>query len=122
ARFKQWWLGRGSREKQERVRHKIRLRLHANRRATPILIALRRYKEETGVWPEMLEQIEPKLPEQMLTDPQNNGPFVYKRDGDSFVFYSKGPNGIDERGSYSRPADDWPIWPLKIKTVPAEGQ
>ena len=79
----------------------------------PILITLRRHKEETGSWPETLEQIEPKLPEQMLTDPQNNGSFVYKRNGNDFVFYSKGPNGIDENGSYKRPADDWPIWPVK---------
>ena len=48
----------------------------------------------------------------MLTDPQNNGPFVYKCDGDDFIFYSKGPNGIDEGGVASRPADDYPIWPL----------
>lgn len=29
---------------------------------------------------------------------------------------------IDERGSSSRPADDWPIWPLEIKIIPAAGQ
>ncbi|TSA52093.1 MAG: hypothetical protein D4R45_07460 [Planctomycetaceae bacterium] len=120
--LKQLWLGRKTQKQQEQVRHKIRLRLEAIRRATPILIALRRYKQETGVWPESLEQIEPKLPEQMLIDPQNNGPFVYKRDGDSFVFYSKGPNNIDEGGSYSGADDDWPIWPLKIKITPAGKQ
>ncbi len=98
------------------------MRLQATRRATPILIALRRHKEETGRWPETLENIEPKLPAQMLIDPQNNGPFVYKRNGDSFVLYSKGPNGLDERGSSSRPADDWPIWSLRIKIVPAGEQ
>jgi len=57
-----------------------------------------------------------------FTDPQNNGPFIYKSDGDSFVFYGKGPNGIDEGGSSSRPADDWPIWPLKVKIIPAGEQ
>jgi hypothetical protein len=81
----------------------------------PILIALRRHKQETGVWPESLEQIEPRLPEQMLTDPQNNGPFTYICDGENFIFYSKGPNGIDEGGVASMPADDYPIWPRKIK-------
>ena len=81
----------------------------------PILIALRRHKEKTGVWPESLEQIEPKLPEQMLIDPQNNGSFVYKRHVDNFIFYSKGPNGIDEGGSSSGMVDDWLIWPRKIK-------
>ncbi|MHC4497227.1 MAG: hypothetical protein ACYSYM_15540, partial [Planctomycetota bacterium] len=78
--------------------------------------------EETGAWPETLEQLEPRLPEQMLTDPQNNGPFVYRRDEGSFIFYSKGANGIDERGSYSGAADDWPIWPLRINKIPAGEQ
>jgi len=116
--LKHLWFGRNARnarKQQEQARHKIRLRLEAIRRATPILIALCRHKQKTGVWPESLEQIEPKLPEQMLIDPQNNGPFVYKRDGDSFVFYSKGPNGIDEGGSHSGSADDWLVWPRKIK-------
>ena len=114
-RFKQWLLGRAGRKQPEQRLLLIHLRIEATRRATPILIALRHHKEKTGEWPETLEQIEPKLPGQMLIDPQNNGPFVYKRDGDDFVFYSKGPNNIDEGGSYSGSADDWPIWPLKIK-------
>jgi len=58
----------------------------------------------------------------MLIDPQNNGHFVYKRDGDEFVFYSKGPNGIDEDSVASKPADDYPMWPLKIKIIPAGEQ
>ena len=119
ARFKYWLHGRAtptSRLQREKMQH---LRLQASQQATRILIALRRHKEKTGTWPQSLEQIEPKLPEKMLIDPQNNSSFVYKRDGDSFVFYSKGSNGIDEGGSYSGSADDWPIWPLKIKKSPA---
>jgi hypothetical protein len=90
-------------------------RINASRQAIRILIALRRHKQEAGVWPESLEQIEPKLPEQMLIDPQNNSSFVYKLDNDSFILYSTGFNGIDEDGSSSGSADDWPIWPRKIK-------
>ena len=118
-RVKQLWLGPKSRRKQEQVRRKIRLRLKGTRRAIQILLALRRHKERTGVWPETLEQIEPKLPEQILIDPQNNVPFAYKLRGDSFVFYSKGPNGKDEGGTSSGAADDYPIWPRKIQTSPA---
>ncbi len=119
-RFKHLLFGRKALREQERRRPLIHLRLEATRRAMPILIALRRHKDETGTWPETLEQIEPKLPEEALVDPQNNGPFVYKRGGDSFVFYSKGPNGVDEHGSYKRPADDYPSWTLKIKTAQAD--
>ena len=115
ARFHQWLLGYTARRQRQQRQRLILLRLEASWRAAPILIALRRHKEKTGEWPETLEQIEPKPPEQILTAPQNNGPFIYKRDGDDFVFYSKGPNTIDEGGSYSGSADDWPIWPLKIK-------
>ena len=118
--LKQLWFGHKTRKQQEQARHKSRLRLSSIRRATPILIALRRHKEQIGVWPETLEQIKPKLPEQMLIDPQNNGPFVYKRDGDDFVFYSKGPNNIDEGGSQSGSADDWPIWPLNLRITKQE--
>lgn len=114
-RLKYFWFGRKTRKQQEQGRQKIRLRLKATRQAIPILIALRHHKEKTGIWPETLEQIEPKLPEQMLIDPQNNGPFAYKHDGNDFVFYSKGPNGTDEDGVASKPADDYPMWPLKIK-------
>ncbi len=122
-RFKQWLLDRGSRRQREQRQRLIRLRLEAIRRATPILIALRRYKEDAGAWSETLEQIEPKLPEQMLIDPQNGGPFVYKRRwGDGFVFLSKGPNAIDEHGSFSGRADDWLIWAQRIKVAPSEGQ
>ena len=123
-RLKVWWSALHTRQQYEKKSRLIliRLRLLSSRQSTRILIALRRHKQETGAWPETLEQIEPKLPEQMLIDPQNNGPFVYKHDGDDFVFYSKGPNRIDEGGSYSGSADDWPIWPLKIKIIPAEEQ
>jgi len=122
GRLRQMWFGRKELKEQEGRKRLIHLRLEAARRAIRIFIALRRHKEKTGTWPEILEQIEPKLPEQMLIDPQNNGLFVYKRDGDDFVFYSKGPNGIDESGIASSPADDYPIWPLKIKIIPAGEQ
>ena len=111
ARLHQWWFGRKELREQERRRQLIYLRLEASRRAIRIFIALRRYKEKTGTWPETLEQIEPKLPEQMLIDPQNNGPFIYKLAGDDFIFYSKGPNSTDEGGSKSGSADDWLLWP-----------
>jgi hypothetical protein len=111
--LRQLWFGRKELREQEKRKRLIHLRLESSRQVNRILIALRRYKEKTGTWPETLEQIEPKLPEQMLTDPQNNGPFIYERTGKNFVLYSKGPNNIDEGGSHSGSADDWPIWPLK---------
>lgn len=105
---------RAQRKEQKRRQHLIRLRYHATRRALPILVSLRRYKENTGVWPNTLAKLEPRLTSDLLIDPQNDSPFVYKRIGDSFLLYSKGPNGIDEAGYSKGLADDWPIWPPKI--------
>ncbi len=100
---------------QKKRQRWIRLRRDMTRRATLILIALRRHREDTGTWPETLEQIQPKLSDEMLVDHLNNGPFGYRRDNGSFVFYSRGLNGIDEHGS----DEDWPIWPMKINNVAA---
>ncbi len=117
-RLKQLWYGPKERRRQEKRRKERRLSVEANRRATIVLIALRRHKERTGSWPDSLEQIEPKVPAEMLIDPQNNGPFAYRLAGDSFVFYSKGPNGVDEHGSYKGPADDSTMWPRKSQYDP----
>ena len=119
ARLKYWLYDRATRKSRKQREQRQHQRIHASQQAIRILIALRRHKEETDTWPETLEQIEPKLPEQMLTDPQNDGSFIYKRHGNSFIFYSKGPNGIDESGVASKPADDYPIWPRKITKIPA---
>jgi hypothetical protein len=35
-------------------------------------------------------------------DPYSGKPFIYSRDGDGFLFYSVGPNGLDEGGSSER--------------------
>jgi hypothetical protein len=86
----------------------------APRRGTHILIALRRHKNRTGHWPESLDEIRSSLTREILTDPQNKGPFVYRPTKDGFTLYSKGKNKIDENGRFSfvpGGADDWPIWP-----------
>jgi len=121
-RLEVWWSALHARQQDEKKSRLIlmRLRLLSSRQTSQILIALRRHKEKTGAWPETLEQIEPELPGQMLIDPQNNGPFVYKRHGDEFVFYGKGHNNIDEGGSQLWMADDYPIWPPNMSITKQE--
>lgn len=96
----------------------------AARRGTHILIALRRHKNRTGHWPENLDEIRPSLTKQILTDPQNKGPFVYKLTNHSYTLYSKGKNKIDDAGKTNfipGGPDDWPIWPPPPrKTKPGE--
>jgi hypothetical protein len=80
------------------------------RRGLHILVALRRYKNEQGHWPASLETIAPELADEILSDTQRCGTFIYKTVGDDFVLYGTGSNGIDEGGK-GRPTDDVPAWP-----------
>ena len=91
--------------------HDLYLRTMAEQRGSQLIIALRRYKNKNGNWPESLEDIKSIAPEEVFVDPFNNGSFVYKLTDDSFKLYSKGKNNIDEDGKYRRGRDDWPIWP-----------
>ncbi|MCK4292695.1 MAG: hypothetical protein KAY65_05825 [Planctomycetes bacterium] len=94
----------------------------AARRGTHILIALRRHKNRSGHWPETLDEIRSSVTKEILTDPQNNGPFVYRPTKEGFTLYSKGKNKIDETGRFSfvsGGADDWPIWPPPARETKA---
>jgi hypothetical protein len=91
--------------------HEIYLRLFAERRGNRILVSLRRYKNKHGRWPKSLDEIKSSLGEEVLTDPQNGGPFVYRLTEDTFILYGRGMNNIDDNGIYKGRLDDRPIWP-----------
>ncbi len=78
-------------------------------RATRILLALRRHKEQTGAWPATLAEIEGRIPPEVLIDPLTRKPFIYRPAGDSLILYNVGPNGIDEGGMSG---DDHHFWPI----------
>ena len=95
----------------ERMRF-VHNRVLMTERGIHIIIALRRYNIEHGKWPESLDDIQSQVPAEMLVDPLNKGPFVYKRTEDSFTLYSKGENNIDDGGVHTQNGpDDQPIWP-----------
>jgi hypothetical protein len=97
--------------------HKIYLVAAADRIGSQLMIALRRYKNKTGRWPQSLDEVKPFAPAETFIDPANNSSFVYRLTDDSFILYSKGKNNIDEEGKRDRwpyeknGADDWLIWP-----------
>jgi hypothetical protein len=102
--------------------HDTYLRLYADRRGNQIIIALRRFKNKHGRWPESLDDIKNLAPAEIFVDPINGGSFVYKLTDDNFTLYSKGKNNIDEGGEYesswpeeSEP-DDRLIWPKRTST------
>ena len=95
--------------------YEFRTRLLADRHGNQILILLRNYKDKTGHWPQNLDELQPLADKEILIDPQNNYPFIYKTTEDDFILYGRGPNKIDEGGRFhSNGSDDWLIWPRKI--------
>ncbi len=108
--------------------HDIYLRDIADQKGSQIIIALRRYKNKNGAWPENLDEIKFLAPAETFVDPINGSSFVYKITEDNFTLYSKGGNNIDEGGKYKTSecvnfkngwpeykveADDLLIWPLR---------
>lgn len=111
-RLKSWWQNMQGRKSTFDRMNEINQRFLADRRGTEILIALNRFRKKTGQWPESLDYIKPFVKQDILIDPQNNGPFVYKLTENGFNLHSIGLNNIDEDGRYRNGADDRPIWPL----------
>jgi hypothetical protein len=79
-------------------------------RAARILLALRRYRDDTGAWPTDLRALDTHLPVESLTDPFSHMRFVYRPARDGFLLYSVGLNGTDEGG---RPPADFLFWPRR---------
>jgi len=86
------------------------LRTIAMQRGSLLMVALRRYRNDKGFWPELLGDVRSLTDAENFVDPLNGGDFVYRRTDDGFKLYSKGKNNVDENGE-SADADDWPIWP-----------
>jgi hypothetical protein len=101
--------------------HVIYFRVAAGNHGSRIMVALRRYKNKHGRWPQTLDDIKALVPEEILVDPINGGSFVYKLTEENFTLYSKGKNNIDEGGERNQSgADDWLIWPPKIRKTTKE--
>jgi hypothetical protein len=107
--------------------HDTYLRNIGQHRGFQLIIALRRYKNEHGQWPDSLDNVKSLAPPELFVDPVNNDSFVYRLTEDGFTFYSKGKNNIDEDGLRNiifDPNDPkWPetkeddhiIWPPKSR-------
>jgi hypothetical protein len=106
--------------------HDRYLRSIAEQRGTLLIVALRRYKNKTGQWPQKLDEVKSLAPAEIFIDPINDGSFVYKLTEENFTLYSKGKNNIDEDGKYKRrygetsEGDDWLIWPPKTRKTKNE--
>jgi len=105
--------------------HDSYLRALMEQRTTRLIIALRRYKNTNGHWPENLDALKGIAPAEIFVDPINGDSFVYRVTDEDFTLYSKGKNNIDEGGEHKSnwPKEDSPddqlIWPrpAKLKAV-----
>jgi hypothetical protein len=91
------------------------LRSVSTKRACRLIIALKRYHNAQGRWPESLDEIRNSVPDEIFIDTINGGEFVYRCVGDEFVLYSKGGNCIDDGGLNvaMQGKDDLRIWPVR---------
>jgi hypothetical protein len=110
-RLKLGWQGMRIEDSIERMQDGYLRRQLWRRRGSRILIALRRYRNKNGRWPESLDDVKSLAPAENFVDPINGRSFVYKLTEENFTLYSKGKNNIDEGGSRRRDSDDWLIWP-----------
>ncbi|HEX9998358.1 MAG TPA: hypothetical protein VGB45_14565, partial [Abditibacterium sp.] len=76
---------------------------YARRKATNqnllLRLALRAYRLENGTYPEKISQLAPKYLKKVPVDPFGKGEiWRYKRNGDTFLAWSVGPDGKDDGG------------------------
>ncbi len=77
----------------------------ADVQATLAIIAILRYKQDTGGYPEDLEQLTADAYlKELPMDPYSDKLLVYKKTGESFVLYSLGPD-FDDDGGVENPKD-----------------
>ena len=82
----------------------------ATRRATNLVTNLRAYRQQFGEYPASLDAFGDT---DFAYDPFTSQPFTYRREGDDFVLYSVGHNGVDDGGVNSREVyeGDVQFWP-----------
>ena len=91
--------------------------------STPLIIALIRYKQDTGAFPESLDKLAKQgYIKQVPVDPFSDKPLAYRKTDNSFILYSWGENLKDDDGQVARdkkgkiiqwaPESDWVFWPV----------
>lgn len=73
-------------------------RHRAELHAAAVGLALERFRQETGRWPDKLEEMAPKYLKPVPLDPYDNQPLRYRRLKDGAVVYAVGPDGKDDGG------------------------
>jgi len=85
-------------------------RAETQRRATLLVSNLTAYRQQYGTYPESLDVFSDST---YVVDPFTNQRFAYQRNGDDYVLYSLGNNGVDDGGAHDPRAEsaDVLFWP-----------
>ena len=92
----------------------------------PVAFALAAYRVEYGKYPASLDAIVPKYLAKIPLDtfaPNDDTPVHYRREGEAYVLWSVGRNGVDDNGhgeSDDPPGDDVILRPLPPEKKPGE--
>jgi hypothetical protein len=73
-------------------------RANARLELTRVAIALAIYRAEQGAYPNKLDDLAPGILDKVPLDFFNSQPFHYSREGNGYLLYSVGENGIDDGG------------------------
>jgi hypothetical protein len=93
--------------------YKRELRATAMHRAVALILILHDFKDRHGNWPDLLSAIDVPHSHECLIDPFSEGPFIYRRLGDSFLLYSVSEDQIDNSGNHG----GWSRWyPAEVGT------
>ena len=68
-------------------------------------LALELYRREHGQWPLGLQDLVPKYLAVIPADPYSSASLIYRRQDESFLLYSVGPDGRDDGCRKSNNAD-----------------
>ena len=82
----------------------VNYRARADFEAIQTVVALMRYREANGRYPDSLESLKPMYLKTLPRDPYGPGTFSYKKVGNDFTLYSLGENLKDDGGVY-----DWAL-------------
>ena len=95
----------------ERI-HQISYRLPTDADAALAIISLLRYKQDTGGYPENLEElVAAGYLEKLSMDSFSDKPLVYKKMEDDFTLYSVGENFKDDDGEFGKDSSGKPkVW------------
>ena len=70
----------------------------ANILLTPLVFALEAYRRDKGGYPDELDALREDYIAEIPLDPFSGEAFRYVKEGENYLLYSVGPNGIDEEG------------------------